>query len=481
MLVRDGRIVDIAPTASSFTSLYPTATVVDASARLITPGFVDAHVHGESFALRFITARHPSAVWPTLAPLCNALDALLDPGASRLVAELYTAAGAAQLLSGTTTAGEYLLPYGMEGMTAALEGLERTGIRHTAVLQNWEQITAAQSRPDEPWRTAISLGPEDQYTVYSFENLLRAARERPCDVVAHLGEHRRDVDTLRRNFKKHPLAVLREFGALKSTTQLLHGNHLGAADLSAVAEAGGTITLCASSAAAKRTGCPLMVKLATHDVRLCLGTDWGAPGILREMQFLRRLPLFAQGVRSFSSMELIRMATINGAHALGCGHQTGSLEIGKIADLLMFAIDDIRLPALGGKSTAGELADALVDHISAGALMDVMVDGVFRVRNGQPARIDVHELRRMSRSVQEKLHALPGDPAAAPSDRVATIIPLAHERYLHGEEEASVPGQIQPAGHANLEAPAAPPQEERPAKLPELSRTVKKVFGEDDY
>lgn len=439
-------------------------------------------MHSESFALRFVTGRHASAVWPALPHFRRALDTLLDPGATRLLSELYTAAGAAHLLAGTTTVGEYLLPFGAEGMAAAVEGLERTGIRHAAVLQNWEQITAAHPRPGELWRNAISLGREDQYTVYSFENLLRAARERQCEVVAHLGEHRRDVETLRRNFKKHPLAVLREFGGLKPTTQLLHCNHLGAADLSAVREVSGTITLCASSAASKRTGYPLLLKLAAHDVRLCLGTDWGSPGIPQEMKFLRQLPQFVQGVRSFSSLELLRMATINGAHALGCAHQTGSLEIGKKADCVMFALDDIRLPVLGGRSTVSELADALVDHVGGGAVTDVMVDGVFRVRNGQPVRIDVHELRRITRSLQEKFPTGAGEALeSVPSDTTAGIVPSGDTQFVRGEDETPLPAQVEPHGHANLEAPAPPPPEERPAKLPELSRTVKKVFGEDDY
>jgi cytosine/adenosine deaminase-related metal-dependent hydrolase len=449
---------------------------------LITPGFVDAHVHGESFALRFITGRHPSAVWPALVPLRSGLDTLLDPGATRQVSELYTAAGAAHLLAGTTTVGDYLLPYGAEGMTAAREGFERTGIRHAAVLQNWEQITVAQSRAGEPWRYTIALGREDQYTVYSIENLLRAAREHQCGVVAHLGEYRRDLETLRRNFKKPPLAVLREFGGLKPTTQLLHCNHLGATDLTAVCEAGGTITLCATSAAAKRTGYPLLTKLATHDVRLSLGTDWGAPGILPEVKFLRQLPRFAQGVRSFSPMELLRMATINGAYALGCAHQTGSLEVGKKADLVMFSLDDLRLPALSGRSTAGELADALVDHVGEGAITDVMVDGVFRVIDGRPARMDAHELHRIIRSLQENFPASPADvPASGPSEKGAAIVPPGDERYVRGEQDSPVPEHAGPGGPANLEPPAPPPQEERPATLPELSRTVKKVFGEDDY
>ena len=451
---------------------------MDASSRLITPGFVDAHCHGESFVLRFITAGHASSVWPALVPLRRALETLLDPAMARQVTELYSTAGIAHLSAGTTCVGEYLLPFGGDGMTAALDGLGRSGIRHAAVLQTWEQIGALQARLPGDVRCAVSLGTEDQFTVYSLENLLRAARELQCPVAAHVGEHRRDVEAVRRNFRKPPLTVLREFGALTAATQLMHCNHLGAADLAAVREISGTIALCASAAAAKRTGYPLLMRLASHDVRLCLGTDWGSPGILQEMKFLRRLPQFVPGIRSFSPLELLRMATINGAHALGWSEQTGSLEIGKKADCVMFSLDDMRLPALGGRSSTEELAAALVDYMEPGAVTDVMVDGTFRIRNGQPAFIDVHEVRRSVRSLQEKF--LAGSDRTGTPEKSAPLFPSGEERYIRGGHDAAPPSLAEPDRQANLLPPAPPPQEEPRVKLPELSRTVKKVFGEDE-
>jgi hypothetical protein len=377
--------------------------------------------------------------------------------------------------------GEYLLPFGAEGMAAAQTGLERSGIRHAAVLQTWEQITAAQARPSDAWRYALSLGREDQFTVYSFDNLLRATRDLQCALVAHIGETRRDVEALRRNFKKSPLAVLREFGALKPGTQFLHANHLGASDIAAIHETGGTITLCAASAAAKRTGYPLLGLLNAHDVRLCLGSDWGGAGMLQEIRFLRQLPRFAQGVRSFTSEELLRMATINGAHALGCSQSTGSLETGKKADLVMFSLDDPRLPVLDGGCSPQALADALVDHVSADAISNVMVDGVFHVRNGQLTRFGLQGLRNSIREIHERLHISPGSqPDAAPGGRADTMVSVAGEQFLEGEEEGRPRAEPVAGPRANLEPP--PVQEDAPPrKLPELSRTIKKVFGEDEF
>ncbi|MEW6509700.1 MAG: amidohydrolase family protein [Bacteroidota bacterium] len=453
--------------------------MVDASAHLLTPGFVNVHCHSESIILRFVTGQRPFAEWPSLAPLREAIATLRSPAVVSRVAELYTVAGVYHLLGGTTSLGEYPLPYEPEGINATLTGLARGGVRHRVVLQEWEQIAAARARPDAATLFTISLGPEEAYTVYSFENLLRAAREIQCPLTAHIGEQRRETDTLRRNFKKAPLAVLNEFGALSASTQILHANHLGGADLDAVRDVDGTMTLCACSGATKQTGYPVFTHLTSHDVRLSLGTDWGVGSILGEIKFLRALPQLAPGVRRFQPTELLRMGTINGAHALGIAHQTGSLEVGKKADLVMFALDDLRLPPLRHSATSADLASFLVDHIGPAAITDVMVDGRFLIRNRRPGNLDEAEIRQHAQSLYSMLVShTPMEEVvlrAVKSDRVSLEEPSA---FLRGPQSSSP--DPDPAHRANLEPPTAAPPPARTSRMPELSRTVKKVFGEDD-
>lgn len=483
LLIRDGRIVDITPSAAPLKALYPAATVVDLSSRLVLPGFVNAHYHGESFLLRPVTGRFPYTAWPSLMTLRQSIASLLDQEAPRQIAEMYALAGVAHLLGGTTCVGDFPLPYGAGGLAAALEGLGLSGIRHHVVLQNWEQIETARAWPEGGGGRpcSVALGREDEYTIYGFETRLRAAKDLQCPITAHLGEERSGVETLRRNFKHPPLAVLREYGVLKQGTQIIHGNHLAAGDLTVLRDTHGTVTLCPVSAAAKGTGYPLMARLSSHDVRMCVGTDWGSTDLLGEMKFLRRLAQMAPAVRPFAAIELLRMATINGAHALGMAGQTGSLEIGKRADVVTFSLEDFRIPALDPHSTVEELATVLVDHLDAAHVADVMVEGKFRVRSGAPVQGDAHSLRQRLRALQDQtIGAAPRTPddGRGPAE-LPPLIPPHEGSYLSSHHDVEGRPATTRQHGANFEHPPLH-QEDPPEKLPAPAKKIKKIFGEDD-
>jgi hypothetical protein len=228
---------------------------------------------------------------------------------------------------------------------------------------------------------------------------------------------------------------------------------------------------------AKQTGYPLLRFLASRDVRICLGTDWGETDLLGEIRVLRNLRKYVPGTPAYSPLELIRMATINGAHALGIAAHAGSLEVGKHADLVMIPFNDLRLPAHASAPGAEELARIVTDYCDTGMISDVMSRGVFRIRNSAPVRTDGSDLLREFRRLQE-LYI----PRGEREDERAPGIPLAPaaqgERAPllgHGETEAEVPREQ----NANTSSPGTTP-EATLQKFPVVTKTIGKVFGEDD-
>jgi hypothetical protein len=172
------------------------------------------------------------------------------------------------------------------------------------------------------------------------------------------------------------------------------------------------------------------------------------------------------------------MATINGAHALGFGSQTGSLEIGKTADLILLSLDAIGVPAVDGGSTAEELAEALVDHLTAGEITDVMTEGVFRIRNRRPTKYDLQELQNTVHVLERGLPRGGSVPANADSVPFTTMLENA---FLSGASAATgETGEVQ-TQRTNLEPPSPPPPQEPVTNSPEVSKKIRKVFGEDDY
>ena len=436
---------------------------------------MNAHYHGESFLLRQITHNLPFSAWPLSTARQRALSLLTAPGSSERVGDLYTVGAFSHLMSGTTCVGEYPHLLDADGFAAMRAGFEKSGIRFQTTLRSWEQIEAARQFRTEQRHAAIDLGEEEDYTLYRLEGLLRAAQDLECPLVAHVGEQRSGMEAMQRNFKKSPAAVLKEQGILAHGVQVLHANYFTRGDLSAMQTARGTVVLCGASAAAKRTGCPLLHRLISHDVRLAIGTDWGSTDVVGELQFLRRLPEIVSGVRPFSPLELIRMATINGAHALGCAQHLGSLERGKRADLVMFSLDDFRVPSPGPAPDANEIASLVVDHLGGNRISDVVVDGTFLVRDGAPASADRSVLRRTAQALQNDLRAAVKGTAVPRKAEGIRFVPTASDLFF--QEQDTIPETVptgintRDAGKVEETQPPAPS-----TKRPKISR----IFGEDE-
>lgn len=477
--MRDGRIVDITPFAQTLTALYPGAAVIDARDRIVFPGFVNAHFHGESVLLRYLTRRSPYSAWDALPGMRDALRRLKDPASAGDVAALYRLAGYLHITGGTTAVAEYPAGYTPAVLEGAVESLGTSGVRSVFALQTWEQVEPFRSVPPASRGYSLSLGPEDAYTVYSLESLIRISAETGFPLAAHLGEVRSVAESLRRRFKKNPLRVLKDAGALTPSTHIIHCNHLPDRDLDVISESGNPLTLCVRSALSKQTGYPFLRALASRDVTVCLGTDWGETDLLGEIRVLRNLRRYVPGTPSFTPLELMRMATINGAHALGIASQTGSLEVGKHADLVMMPVNDPRLPSLSAAPTAEEVAALITDYCDTGMISDVMAQGVFRVRRKEPVRADRNDMLRESRRLQGTL--LPG---LSPEREGERPVPIPLVAAVKGERppllgDGAVGEEPSRREGANLRSPERMP-EESPQKPPVVTRKIGKVFGEDD-
>jgi 5-methylthioadenosine/S-adenosylhomocysteine deaminase len=499
LLVRDGRIQEIGGTLETLITLNPGATVVDASARLIIPGLVNAHYHTLSFLLHELTAGKPFSSWKNSRSLRSRTESFLEPGNAEQLRFVTLGALLASVKSGITCVGELPPPVEGRGFDLLLDAAGAVGIRSVMMLQNWAQITRVREEKASQHRLMISLGREEDYTVYSFENYARAAKELGCPLVVHAGELREDVDLVRKNFLKSLCTLFRDFGVLRPSTLLIHMNHGGKDDARPLTESRATVALCPASAVRKQSGYPFLRMLGEYSSRLCLGTDWGSVDLFTEMRLLRALPKLFAGMPVFSSLDVLRMATINGAVALGLEEEIGSIEVGKRADLTFLALDDIRVVPPRDGWNAGACAELVIGTFSSHDVADVMVDGRFVVRGGRGTLASeeeiitgFREIRETVLSGEERYHEPPRMAGSTATHAVrAKIYTFATgERTQTAEGEDFVEGftVVKTPSHEGLPEkenppssdPQQPPSIPRPMVQPELSKNVKKVFGEDE-
>ncbi len=488
--VCNGRIEDICETTEQCRAKHPGLPVLEARGRLVVPGFVNVHVHSHSLLLREVTQGLHFATWETDPTFTDAVSRLADPAHCDDLMAVYHAAYASHVLSGTTCTGEFPMPVADSVYAALHEVIRLSGVRAVMTLQTWDQIAYARERAPAGSRFTVDLGNEKDYTVYSFETLLRAARELQVPSLAHVAERREDVEVVRRNFQKNVLAVLRDCDALRASTVLVHLNHLGEQDAQLLEEAGGTATLCLLSTARKRTGYPFLKYLPSRRIRLSLGTDWGSTDVMREMDFLAQLPLLMPGMPSYSPVEILRMATINGAFALGLSSEIGSIEVGKKADLVLFDLDPLRVGPLRSGAGTRDLARLLVTRLTVRDITDVMINGDFVVRDRKLTRLNEADVSAAWTSVHDRLF---GDRLPVPAQQrglTAKILPFAPRERTEQPEENFAAG-FQPAPSAgpddepgeraiNMQQPPLPATAARPQPKPGARGGTIRVFGDDD-
>jgi len=500
LLIRNGRIAEISDSLDLFTALHPYATIIDASGKLIVPGFVNAHFHSDSVLLQARTNGMHFGLWKHDIRFQECDKKLLEPGSYDDVRSLYLASYFSHLKSGVTSVGEFGPPVDSKGLIQLLQAIDRTEVKSVVTLQNWDQIRQANELGPKRPKFMVSIGREEDFTVYSFENLTRAARDLGVPLIAHLAEQRDDVEIVKKNFQKNALALLRDYNALQPGTLLVHLNHVTESEIDLVEQLSATVAIAPRSTAFKQTGYPALRSLTRRNVRLCISTDWANQDVLLELRFLHELPLLVSGIRQLSPMELLRMATINGAYALGLSAETGSIEPGKSADLTFFNLSDIRVPFTASRPTAEELALLLVRSLTSRDISDVMIDGEFYVGRGEIMTMSEEDVVEGFRKTFDRFfpvssRPLPSEPEELAAERPAgtrgKVLPFVPEQRVPAEgvegfEEGfqiiqPPPGVFEIKNNSvNMQPPPALPPPKAPGPKPELSKDVKRIFGEDE-
>ncbi len=496
LLIEEGRIKDIASEAQLLREEHGDVEVFDAHGYLVTPAFVNAHFHPESILFDDFSRSTPFGVWKLDPVYQKRVERILDPSFIDGLKAVYSVAAMHHVRGGMLTVGTVIPPLTIDVLLPFIEHEMALRLRTRTVLRTWEQIAHGKELKANRVPVAVSIAPDTDFTVYSLDNLARSAQDLDVPIALQVGELKEEAETIRRNFKKSPMTVLRNARLLSPSTQIIHLNHGTAEDLKVAAESRMTLTLCPASASVKRTGYPLLRHLYRHRVPICLGTDWGTGDMMDEMKFVNGLAYLFSNLPEFSPSDILKMATVNGAEALGFGEETGSIERGKQADLIFFGLKPHHMEFIHENPVADDLARLLITRMHGSDIVHVMAGGKPVFHDGQCVHIDEAAVVAQFREI---FASLPGASRkiGAEAGR-ATIIPFMAPTSAHVEEDqgytvgfsnvpqkTAVPPVVasalqtpQPQTPSKPATPDVPPG--RKIKKPELSKNVRLEFGDDD-
>ncbi len=207
-------------------------------------------------------------------------------------------------------------------------------------------------------------------------------------VNVHSSETLAEMEQVAQRHALTPTASLAAAGLLTSRTVCAHSVHVTDSDMELMAVAGASAVHCPASNMKLGSGIARVPELQHAGINVALGTDGAASGNDLDLFVAMRLAGYVQkGTRHDATLlpaaELVRMATINGARALGIDQLVGSLEVGKRADLVVLDAD---APSMHPRA---DPYSAIAYCASRAEVRDVVVDGVQVVRNGRVLTVDV--------------------------------------------------------------------------------------------
>mmetsp|Transcript_63205 Transcript_63205/g.150726 ORF Transcript_63205/g.150726 Transcript_63205/m.150726 type:complete len:470 (+) Transcript_63205:168-1577(+) len=362
VVLKDGVIVDILPTDAA-RGKYAAKTWTNLPGKVLLPGFVNAHTHSPMVLLRGVSDDIAlrewlqTVIWPAEGQFVKA--DFVKEGAELAILEM--------IRGGTTTFNEmYWFP------ESVAESVVRSGIRAAIGIIAIEFPFASYGTGPDDYFTkgratrerflgedliSWTISPHAPYTCSegTLEKVKALSEEFKCPIHIHLHEtaaeceasaagNRDSPDCHMSDQKCTPLANLKRMGMLNDRLVAVHMTTLTEEEIKWCAEAGASVVHCPSSNMKLASGFCRVADLMSAGVNVALGTDGASSNntldMLAEMKLAAMLAKgVASNAKAVPALSALRMATLNGAKALGLQSKVGSLKVGKQADIIAIDMD----------------------------------------------------------------------------------------------------------------------------------------------
>lgn len=422
--IRSGRILAVGESASIVREYGHAAEVIDAEGGLITPGFVEAHVHLSQHLGRSVLPdtwaeqrehEHWLPYWQLMTEEDAELSALL--------------ACVEMLQAGSTCFSDMSGRHSAEVQARAAHSVGIRGIVSETVWDLPPHESVATGDTDKCIATLASLLERFPYREDSLtwagvglagmgtasDELLRRAKElaqsHSAVMYMHQSFGQADTDDFRRRAGgATAVAHLASLGILGADLHLVHLIRNSLAEVELLAESGTSVVHCPSASlrwgmGVSRTG--LVPDALSRGVNIALGSDSGNYSdfldVGKQMYLAATIHREASlNERSVTAEQAVEMATINGAAALGVQTDIGSLEVGKKADLVIHSSRRAAMHPLD------DPIRALVYGLQSSAVDTVVVGGEVVLRAGRCTRINEEELLARVDAAASRLSARMG-------------------------------------------------------------------------
>ena len=397
LLIVDSKIADVGASGSS------ADVVIDADGCAVIPGFVQTHIHlcqtifrGAADDLSLIDWLK-KRVWPMeAAHSASSITASARLGIAELIKGGTTCALTMETVNHTgevfkvvdetgfrATVGKCMMDKGDEVPAALHEQTAASIDESIALLESWHGKSDGRIRYCFAPRFAVSCTRE------LLEKVAHLARERGVMVHSHASENTTECAMVESETGLRNVNYLDSLGLTGSHVALAHCIHLSDDEIDTLERTRTNVVHCPSSNLKLGSGIAPVAKLLDRGISVSLGADGAACNnrldMFTEMRTAALLQKAMHGPEVLTARRVLRMATIDGARAMGLEGEIGSLETGKRADVAV-----IRMGGLHA-TPAAEIVSSLVYSTQASDVDTVVINGQLVMRDRKLLTIDEAE------------------------------------------------------------------------------------------
>ena len=387
--------------------------IIDASGKLVMPGLINAHTHA------YMTIHRNVADDLAFFDWLDAVQRIEDHMTEEDVYWTTLLAIIEMLRSGTTCFVDMTIKSAKEksgpksaaagavydsGFRAVISrGLAGVSDSEESHMKYGQAVYEMELFKDEA-RLQFLHGPHAPYSCMAdyLQKLTASARDRGIGQTIHLSESQAEMDSIREEHAATPIAYVDSLGVFAVPVIAAHCVYAADEDIRLMAEKGVSVALCPKSNMKLGNGFAPAQKLLDAGVNVCLGTDGcGSNNSLNMFSEMNAAALVYKGAehraQCVSAAEVLKMATVNGAKAIGREGELGVIREGALADLILINLNEPQL------IPQNNILSGLV-YSSTGAEVDtVFVDGRILMENRKLTTIDEEAIYAHIRDIVDRI------------------------------------------------------------------------------
>lgn len=394
--------------------IFDDCRVIDAAGKLVMPGLINAHTHAYMTIHRNYADDLAFFQW---------LDKVQQVEEGMTEEDVYWTTLLAiieMIKSGTTCFVDMTIKSAKEKegpLSAAAGAVTESGIRavisrglagvsdsEESVLKYGQAVREMELFREES-RLQFMHGPHAPYSCMAdyLQKLTQSCKDRGIGQTIHLSESRAEMDGIEKEHGTTPIQYVNSLGVFDVPVIAAHCVHATDDDIRIMAEKGVSVALNPKSNTKLGNGFAPAQKFLEAGINVCLGTDGcGSNNCLNMFQEMNAAALVYKGAdrqaQSAGAADVLRMATVNGAKAIGRRGELGEIKEGALADLILIDLNEPQfLPA-------NNIISGLIYSAKGSEVDTVIVDGKVLMENRKLTAIDEAAVFEACRKIAERLN-----------------------------------------------------------------------------